>query len=1342
MKKFTRFLPVGLLTVLCFSFSSYGQHIVDNQTVIGHLVRVTPKLADIDRNSMYGKPFVITRDKDGIIGIGAKMEETEERLEEKLLQQFKDPSTGKMLRYSGAVQKPGTIFPQTPGTTLGVNFDGQTSPGLQPTDNNIAVGPNHVIQIVNNTAGSQFTIYNKSGAVVQPATILASITGFTGFGDPVVLYDQLADRWLMSEFGAGSGGGGVPHRLQIAVSTSGNPTGSWKIYSFEDLNFFIDYPKYSVWHNGYYATSNDFNNAGTSYLGSSVYSMDRSAMLAGAATATMIRTRLNDGGNNYNMGTIGLEGMTTSSQNGLFAYPVGPSTMNVFEVTPDFIGGTQAVGPNTALSISAFTAPPASVPMQGGGTIQTLGQRMMFKLNYRNNAGTESIVMTHSVGNGALAAVRWYELRRVAGNWTVYQQGTITGSDGNSRFMGGISMDGQGNIALMYDLSGSTANPSVKYTARNACDPLGQMTLPEATIINASTGFGGFRWGDYNTTVQDYSAVGSPNDRSFWSTSQYGNQLTRIANYTITNPCAGALVVANGSSIVTEGCVPSNGVIDPVETVTVSFCLQNQGTQPTNNLVATLLTSGGVVTPSGPQTYGAIAPGATVCQSFSFSNTGICGGTITATLQLQDGASNLGTVTYNYTLGVLNITGGLIPNGGFETGSFAPWVIQATNPTPVINTTAPHTGTYAAFLGNNPGPEPLGDASFFQPITVPAGGGTLSFWFKPYTEDGITFDWQDAYITNAAGTSILATIMHVCTGTAASPYQQMTYNLAAFAGQNVGVKFLVHQDGFGDVTSMYVDDVSVTSQSYICCGAPPPCTITCPGNITVNNSPGQCGANVNLPAAVLTGSCGAVTYSPASGSAFPVGNTTVTATTQSGATCSFIVRVVDTQAPTVTCPANQVKSTDNNVCTYTTVGTQFDPTVTDNCPGATKAYSLAGVTAGSGASLAGKVFNKGVTTVTWTATDAAGNTSSCSFTVTVNDTQNPNISCPGNATRATPALSCTYTASGTEFDATSSDNCPGVTQAYTLTGATAGTGNNTLAGKVFSIGTTTVSWKATDASGNTSVCTFTVLINDGNLPVITGQPVNKTVCEGSNATFSVTATSPGVIAYQWQQWSGTAWGNIAGATTSSYTVSNTTTAMNTNSFRVILTSICGNTVTSSFASLYVNKLPTISLSTSRSPALIPGQFVTITANVVPTGGTIVWRKNGVVITGYDAFKIPNLTVDDLGTYDATYTDLNGCSASSGSVTLTAQPYDKLFVYPNPTTGQFQVRFYNTAGQQVTVVIYDSRGAKVYQRSLTTGQLAYSRIDVDLSKNASGVYVVDLMDSGGNKISTKRFVLSH
>lgn len=1345
MKNFTtRFLLIGLFAMLCFSYNSYAQLRQQETSVhIGHLVRTTPVLSEIDRTSMYGKPFVRTRDENGIIGIGRNLEETEERVEEKLLEKFRDPSTGKLMTKSGAIQKPGTIFPQVPGTTLGVNFDGQQSPGLQPTDNNMAAGPNNVIQMVNDANGSAFTIWNKSGVVIQPRTTLASVTGFPGYGDPVVLYDQLADRWLMAEFGPHS----TPiHNLNIAVSTSGNPTGSWKIYQYQDVSFFIDYPKYSVWHNAYYATSNDFDNAGASYLGSSVYSMDRAAMLSGAATATMIRTRLNDGGNNYNMGTIGLEGMTPSTQNGLFAYPVGPTTINVFEVTPNFVGGTQTIGPNTALTVASFSAPPGSVPMQGGGTIQTLGQRMMFKLNYRNNSGIESIVMTHSVGNGALAAVRWYELRRVAGNWTVYQQGTITGSDGNSRFMGGISMDGQGNIALMYDVSGTSSFPSIKYTARNPCDPLGQMTLPEATIINASSNCGCFRWGDYNTTVQDYSSVGAPNDKSFWSTSQYGNQLTRIANYTITNPCAGPVIQATSATLTAEGCAPNNGAIDPTETVTVNFCLQNVGTVSTSNLVATLQATGGVVSPSGPQTYGVVASGGpSVCMPFTFSNSGLCGGTITATLQLQDGANNLGTVSYTFTLGVGTTTTTTLPNGDFETGSFAPWVIQATNPTPVVNTTAPHTGTYAAFLGNAVAPEPFGDCSFFQPITVPASGGTLSFWYKPYTTDGITFDWQDAYITNSTGTSILATIMHVCTGTSSTPYQQKTYDLSAFAGQNVGVKFLVHQDGFGDVTDMYVDDITITSTTYSCCGAPfPPCTITCPANITTNNSPGFCGANVTYNV-TGTGACGNFTGSPNSGSFFPVGTTTVNVSSQSGATCSFTVTVNDGEAPVTTCPGNQTRSTNVNVCTYTAVGSEFNVTATDNCTASgsiVKNYTLSGATTGSGSStLAGVVFNKGITTVNWTATDAVGNSSGCSFTVTVNDNQVPSISCPANVTKTTAVNVCTYTAVGSEFDATFSDNCPGATNAYLLTGATTGSGAATLAGKIFNTGVTTIKWTATDASGNTSTCSFTLTLNDGSLPIVT-QPTNQTVCEGSNATFTVVGTSGATLTYQWQQWNGSAWVNVAGATSSTYTINSTAVSMNTNTYRVNVTTVCGNTNTSNFATLYVNRLPMISLVPSISPALLPGQTLSIAANVSPAGGTIVWYKNGVAISNATSLTLGGLTVDDQGTFYAVYTDLNGCSKTSGNVVVSGQASDNLWVYPNPNTGAFQIRFYNQANQKVSVVIYDSKGARVYHNDLTTSALTYSRIDVNLGATSGGAYVVQVLDAGGNIVATKKMVIAH
>jgi len=153
----------------------------------------------------------------------------------------------------------------------------------------------------------------------------------------------------------------------------------------------------------------------------------------------------------------------------------------------------------------------------------------------------------------------------------------------------------------------------------------------------------------------------------------------------------------------------------------------------------------------------------------------------------------------------------LITNGGFETGSFAPgWVIDGFNNPPVVSTANPHSGTYSAAAGDFAPlfstSEPFGDSSFYQQFTVPASGGILSFWHWDYTTDTIFFDWQDAYITDSSGT-ILATIFHQCLNDPI--WTNQTFDMAPYAGQTVRVKFLVHQDGFGDDTGMYVDDVSV-----------------------------------------------------------------------------------------------------------------------------------------------------------------------------------------------------------------------------------------------------------------------------------------------------------------------------------------------------------------------------------------------------------------------------------------------------------------------------------------------------------------------------------------------------
>ena len=215
---------------------------------------------------------------------------------------------------------------------------------------------------------------------------------------------------------------------------------------------------------------------------------------------------------------------------------------------------------------------------------------------------------------------------------------------------------------------------------------------------------------------------------------------------------------------------------------------------------------------------------------------------------------------------------GLIINGGFEAGTFASWVIDGTANPPLVMSTNPHSGTFSALAGNLSGGEPLGDSSFYQQFVVPASGGTLSFWHWDLTTDNITYDWQDAYITNTSGT-ILQTIFHQCED--GQTWVNTMVDMAAYSGQTVRIKFLVHQDGFGDDTGMYVDDVQLLGP----CGSPSPtptatatptATPTPTGNIqvTVQTSPAGLAFSVDGTPYSST-----QTFSWVSGSSHTIGTT-------------------------------------------------------------------------------------------------------------------------------------------------------------------------------------------------------------------------------------------------------------------------------------------------------------------------------------------------------------------------------------------------------------------------------------------------------------------------------------
>lgn len=308
-----------------------------------------------------------------------------------------------------------------------------------------------------------------------------------------------------------------------------------------------------------------------------------------------------------------------------------------------------------------------------------------------------------------------------------------------------------------------------------------------------------------------------------------------------------------------------------------------------------------------------------------------------------------------------------------------------------------------------------------------------------------------------------------------------------------------------------------------------PILSTCPANITTNTDPSQCSAVVTYTAPTGTG-CPSptVTCTPPSGSTFPKGTTTVTCTATNGigsdATCSFTVTVNDTQAPTITCPANITTNNDPSQCgaavTYTT------PTATDNCPG------IGAVTCSPAA---GSFFPKGTTTVNCTVSDAASNTAACSFTVTVNDTQAPTVSCPSNITQSTDPNQCSAIVN---FAATANDNCPGATVVC-----------SPASGSTFPKGVTTVNCTATDTSSNTASCSFTVTVNDTQAPTI--------VCPPNQ---SVTAFGPTPVSYP----NPTVSDNCPGATFNCSPASGSTFPVGTTTVNCAATDTSSNTASCSF----------------------------------------------------------------------------------------------------------------------------------------------------------------------------------
>ena len=422
-----------------------------------------------------------------------------------------------------------------------INIDGLDFSGVNPPDMVGDVGKDFYIQSVNSAGGAVYQIYNKlDGSVAAGPFDMESLGGPKGKGDPIILYDHLAERWFFCEF-ANAG-----NKLIFYISKTSDPiSGGFHEYTFSTPHF-PDYPKVGIWPDAYYITSNESD-------GPAVYAFQRKKMIAGEESPGMRRFLLEQ------LDGFGFQAATPADLDGP-APPDGspgliirhhddevhnsPSDdendfLDLYEVQVDWSdpSNMELRGPieiptmefdselNGLTSFECFPQPDTTTKLD------PLREVIMWRVQYRNFGDHESLVgsFVTDVNGRDQGGVRWFELRKTSlSDWRVHQEGTYA-PDEHNRWMSSIAMDGKGNIALAYNVSSDTIHPSLRYTGRTANDPMGTMPQTERTLVSGTGSNFAIRYGDYSSLNLDPS-----NDKTFWFTGEHNaseNWSTRIGTF-------------------------------------------------------------------------------------------------------------------------------------------------------------------------------------------------------------------------------------------------------------------------------------------------------------------------------------------------------------------------------------------------------------------------------------------------------------------------------------------------------------------------------------------------------------------------------------------------------------------------------------------------------------------------------------------------------------------------------------------------------------------------------------------------------------------------------------------
>ena len=474
-------------------------------------------------------------------------------------------------------------------TSSGSDFDGiavgADAAAVAPPDPNLSVGDTQVVQWVN----TEFEVLDKAtGALLYGPAAGNTLWNNTGGGacqlnndgDPIVLFDKAAHRWVMTQLAVS---GGPPYYQCVAVSTTNDATGPFVRYIYQMPNF-NDYPKLGVWSDGYYMSFNIFQDfiIFSTFQGALPCALDRNAMLTGQS-ASMVCFQLSSSYASLLPGDLDGSTPAVAGSPGLFL-SLNTNSLDLWRFHADFsnTSNSQLTGPINIPVASFSQACGGGTCIPQAGTTQqldSLGDRLMYRLPYRNFGDHEALVANHSVTVGSSAGVRWYEIRSPFSTPSVFQQGTYA-PDNNFRWMGSIGMDEAGDIAMGYSESSSTMNPSINYTGRVPGDAPGTMEGENVIISGTGSQNGGLsRWGDYTAI-----SIDPTNDCTFWYTDEYLQQSgsfnwsTRIASFSFP-ACGGTVSTASQTSLSSSSNPSSYG-----QSVTFTATVTVSGGPPTGSV--------------------------------------------------------------------------------------------------------------------------------------------------------------------------------------------------------------------------------------------------------------------------------------------------------------------------------------------------------------------------------------------------------------------------------------------------------------------------------------------------------------------------------------------------------------------------------------------------------------------------------------------------------------------------------------------------------------------------------------------------------------------------------------